>query len=203
MENFNSHQPYSFSEVFDLNTENNDIEFSLSQQKLNLPSYQGELERLHQLSNRIEEVLPFVNLTTERACREILVAPVVTEVICHTKAQLKIDYSLRLSEQPHETLDYLLKTENRIIVIEAMEENLINSETKKLATAMIALNQWSHAPNQSTLLGAITTGKFWKFACLYRANKHIDLGLEIYRVPDDLEALMRVLINALHPDDSE
>jgi hypothetical protein len=105
MENFNSNKPYSFSEIFDPNAEDAGLGFSLSLRTLNLPSYQGELERLHQLSNRIQEVLPFINLTTERACREILVAPVVAEIIHYTQAELRIEYPLRLSEQPHEPLD--------------------------------------------------------------------------------------------------
>ncbi len=43
-----------------------DLGYSLSQRRLSLSSYQGDLEKIHQLSNRIKEVLPFVSLTTER-----------------------------------------------------------------------------------------------------------------------------------------
>jgi hypothetical protein len=201
MEIFNSNKSYSFSEIFDPNAEDAGLGFSLSLRKLNLPSYQGELERPHQLSNRIQEVLPFINLTTERACREILVAPVVAEIIHYTQAELRIEYPLRLSEQPHEPLDYLLTTNSQIIVIEAVEEDSSSSGIKKLATAMIALDQWIHTPNQSILLGAITTGHLWRFACLHRANKHIELGIEIYHIPDDIEPLMRIFINVLHSAD--
>lgn len=203
MEIFNPNKPYNFSKNFGLNAEDADLGYSLSQRTLNLSGYQGELGRLHQLSNRIKEALPFVSLTTERACREILVAPVVAEIIHYTQAQLRIEYSPRLSEQPHEPLDYLLRTNNQILVIEAVEENSNNCGIKKLVTAMIALDQWNHTPIQPTLLGAITTGHIWRFACLHRTNKHVDLGLEIYRVPGDLEPLMRILINALYPADSK
>jgi hypothetical protein len=201
MKIINSDKPHSFSKFFDLTTEDTDLGYSLSQRMLNLPSYQGELEKLHQLSNRIQEVLPFINITTERACREILVAPVVAEIIHYTQAELRIEYPLRLSEQPHEPLDYLLITNSQIIVIEAVEEDSSSSGIKKLATAMIALDQWIHTPNQSILLGAITTGHLWRFACLHRANKHIELGIEIYHIPDDIEPLMRIFINVLHSAD--
>jgi len=201
MKIINSDKPHSFSKFFDLTTEDTDLGYSLSQQQLHLSNYPGELGSLHNLSNRIKEVLPFINLTTERACREILVAPVVAEIIHYTQAELRIEYPLRLSEQPHEPLDYLLTTNSQIIVIEAVEEDSSSSGIKKLATAMIALDQWIHTPNQSILLGAITTGHLWRFACLHRANKHIELGIEIYHIPDDIEPLMRIFINVLHSAD--
>ena len=201
MKIINSDKPHSFSKFFDLTTEDTDLGYSLSQQQLQLSNYPGELGSLHNLSNRIKEVLPFINLTTERACREILVAPVVAEIIHYTQAELRIEYPLRLSEQPHEPLDYLLTTNSQIIVIEAVEEDSSSSGIKKLATAMIALDQWIHTPNQSILLGAITTGHLWRFACLHRANKHIELGIEIYHIPDDIEPLMRIFINVLHSAD--
>ena len=201
MKIINSDKPHSFSKFFDLTTEDTDLGYSLSQQQLHLSNYPGELGSLHNLSNRIKEVLPFINLTTERACREILVAPVVAEIIHYTQAELRIEYPLRLSEQPHEPLDYLLTTNSQIIVIEAVEEDSSSSGIKKLATTMIALDQWIHTPNQSILLGAITTGHLWRFACLHRANKHIELGIEIYHIPDDIEPLMRIFINVLHSAD--
>jgi hypothetical protein len=198
MEIFNSNKPYSFSEIFGPNAEDTGLGYSLSQRMLNLPSYQGELGKLHQLSKRIHEVLPFVSLTTERACREILVAPIVADIIRYTQAELRIEYSLKLPYQPNDSLNYLLIKKNQIIVIEAVAEDLNNSGIKKLTAAMIALDQWKRTPNQPPLLGAITTGNLWRFACLHRAKQHIDLGLEIYHIPDDIEPLMRILINALH-----
>ena len=62
---------------------------------------------------------------------------------------------------------------------------------------MIALDQWERTPAQPTLLGAVTTGKIWEFGLLHRAAKHLEQGLDSYRVPDDLETLMRILVPAL------
>ncbi len=49
----------------------------------------------------------------------------------------------------------------------------------------------------SYLIGAVTTGKIWVFAQLDRINKHLDQGLDSYRVPDDLDPLMRILVQSL------
>lgn len=67
----------------------------------------------------------------------------------------------------------------------------------QLVAEIIALDQWERTPEQPTLLGAVTTGKPWGFALLNRAKKHIDQGLESYRVPEDVEPLLRILVQTL------
>jgi predicted metallo-beta-lactamase superfamily hydrolase len=65
MKILNPNETYTFSKFFDLNAEADDIVadfgYSLSREKLNLPLYSGELGRLQELRDRIEEILPFVN----------------------------------------------------------------------------------------------------------------------------------------------
>lgn len=55
--------------------------YKLTRKKLDLPKFPGELDRLQELRDRIEEVLPFVPLTNELARREILISRVITELI--------------------------------------------------------------------------------------------------------------------------
>ncbi|MGK7924297.1 MAG: hypothetical protein AB4290_03415 [Spirulina sp.] len=190
---------YTFSKIFELNAEVDEIVadfgYSFSQQKLNLPQYLGELDRLQELRDRIEEILPFINLTTESARREILISPVVKELVHYTRAKLRIEYSLKVSEQLQGVLDYLLSTQRNLLVIEAKRENLINGFTQ-LAVELIALDRWNKS-EQTVLLGAVTTGSIWEFGRLDRDKKHIDRGLESYRVPEDVESVLRILVYAL------
>jgi hypothetical protein len=93
-------------------------------------------------------------------------------------------------------LDYLIRGRNELLVIEAKRQDLDYGMTQ-LVAEIIALDQWESTPDQPTLLGALTTGKLWEFALLDRAKKHIDQGLESYRVPEDLDPLMRILVQAL------
>jgi hypothetical protein len=190
---------YTFSKFFDLNAEVDDIVadfgYSLKRKKLNLAGYVGELERLQELSDRIEEVLPFVSLTTEIARRELLISRVVTEVVHYTHAQLRIEYPLKVSDQLQGSLDYLLRTDTQMIIIEAKKEDLTNG-LKQLAVEMIALDQWMDSP-QTHLIGAVTTGILWQFSQLDREHRRIDQGLENYRVPEDIDPLMRILVQSL------
>ncbi len=83
-----------------------------------------------------------------------------------------------------------------MLVIEAKRQDLDYGMTQ-LVAEMIALDQWDRTPDQPMLLGAVTTGKLWEFARLDRSNKHIYQGLDSYRVPDDIEPLMRILVRPL------
>ncbi|MEM9215535.1 MAG: hypothetical protein AAGD25_14465 [Cyanobacteria bacterium P01_F01_bin.150] len=199
MKVLNPNESYTFSKIFELNAEVDDIVadfgYSLSRQRLHLPKTDQPLERLGELRDRIEEILPFVNLTTEIARREILISRVVTEVVHYTHAQLRIEYPLKVSDQLQGTLDYLLRKETQLIVIEAKKEDLTNG-MKQLATELIALDQWTESP-QPLLLGAVTTGILWQFMQLDRTTKRLTQGLENYLVPENIESLMGILVQAL------
>ncbi|NJN31007.1 MAG: hypothetical protein HC824_11680 [Synechococcales cyanobacterium RM1_1_8] len=200
-------QSYTFSKYFELGIESSELaqEFGYQLQRtvLSLPSFSGELDRLGELRDRIEEILPYVPLTSELARREILISRVVTELIHYTKAELRIEYSLKVSSWLQGSLDYLLRLspQQQLLVIEAKYEDLTKGFTQ-LVAELIALDQWKAAPSiedQPIFIGAVSTGTIWQFARLHREKKQIEQGLNSFRAPEDLEALMRVLIAALIP----
>jgi hypothetical protein len=193
-------QSYTFSKIFELKAEVDalaaDFGYSLKRSRLALPQYTGELDRLEQLRDRIEEVLPYVNLANEATRREVLIAGVVLDLIHYTHAQLRIEYPIKVSEQLQGLLDYLLRTQNNLLVIEAKQEDLTNGFTQ-LVAELIALDRWQYSTQQPILIGAVTTGTVWQFGRLHRETKEIDQGLNLYLVPDDLDPLMRILVQAL------
>lgn len=197
---------YTFSKYFELGFESSELAsefgYSLTRKVLNLPQYKGELDRLQELRDRIEEVLPYVPLTSELARREILISRVVTELIHYTRAELRIEYPLKVSDKLQGNLDYLLRAGQpvtQLLVIEAKYEDLTRGFTQLIAE-MIAINQWENSPpkeQQPTLVGAVSTGTIWQFATLYRDEKHFEQGINSYRVPEDVEQVMRMLVAAL------
>lgn len=193
-------QPYTFSKIFELKIAADDLAnefgYTFKRDRLSLPQYQDELDRLSDLRLRIEEILPYVDLASEASRREILIAPVLTEVVHYTKAELRIEYPIKVSEQLQGYFDYLLKSKTDLLVIEAKRQDLDYGFTQ-LVAEMVALDQWERTPEQATLLGAVTTGKVWEFGVLHRESKHIEQGLDSYRVPEDLDPLMRILVQAL------
>ncbi|NET59957.1 MAG: hypothetical protein F6K47_28560 [Symploca sp. SIO2E6] len=194
---------YTFSEIAKLKAPTDEVlaeyGYSLERTSLDLPQYQGELDRLQERRSRLEEILPYLDLTNEQSRREMLIAPLMTDLIHYTQAQLRIEYSIKVSNQLQGALDYLLRTKTNLLVVEAKHEDLTNGFTQ-MAVELIALDQWEKSPSvekQPQLLGAVSTGTIWQFGILYRQDKLVTQELTLYRVPTDLEPLTRILIPAL------
>ena len=194
-------QSYTFRQYFEMTYEPEDIlaEFGYTFQRslLSLPQSTAPLDRLDNLKTRIEESLPYISLTSEAARRELLIAPLLLDVVHYTHAQLRIEYPLTVTEQLKGSLDYYLYSVGKLLVIEAKNADLAKGFTQ-LAVELIALDQWTDS-QQPTLQGAVSTGDIWQFGILHRSQKQIQQGLTLYRVPDDLESLVRILIKILEP----
>ncbi|MBC7516423.1 MAG: hypothetical protein H7237_08360 [Alkalinema sp. FL-bin-369] len=69
------------------------------------------------------------------------------------------------------------------MIVEAKHADMVRG-LAQLTAELIAIDQWTDSP-QEKIVGAITTGNFWQFACLDRSAKQVTQGLENYRVPED------------------
>jgi hypothetical protein len=90
------------------------------------------------------------------ARREFLIAPVLTDLLHYTQAQLNVEYLVAVSNQLKGSLDYLLQNDQTFLVVEAKNEDLERGFLQ-LAIELIALDQWIEG-NQPILQGAISTG---------------------------------------------
>lgn len=189
---------YTFRSYFELSNDTDEIlaEFGYGyrQARLSLPRTQKSLGGIDQLKTQIEETLPYVQLTSESAKREVLVAPVLTRVatICHQ--MLRFEYPLKVNNWLQGNLDYLIRAQHQIVVVEAKRDDLTRGFTQ-LAVEMIALSMLENAP--SVIHGAVTMGNFWIFGLLDRGVKVITQDIGGYQVPDDVEDLIRVLVGIL------
>jgi hypothetical protein len=201
-------QSYTFSRYFEMNLEAGELAaefgYNLVRKNLQLPQFAGVLDRIQELSDRLEEVLPYVPLTSELARREIIIARVMSEVIHYTQAELRIEYPIKVSNWLQGSLDYLLRRKQpstQFVVIEAKYEDLTRGFTQ-LVAELAAIDQWDNTPSlevQSHLIGAVTTGTSWQFGRLDRATQTFEQGINSYRVPEDIDAVMRILVAALKP----
>ncbi len=205
-----SHKPildpsrsYTFSNYFDLDADPfhlvAEFGYFLTRSPLQLPQFSEPLEQINFLKERIDNILPYVDLTNETARREIFIAPIVSELVRITHARLSIEYPLVVTPQLQGSLDYYLRTQTHLLVIEAKQADLTRGFTQ-LAMEMIALDQWTEFTTQ-TLLGAVTRGNIWQFGVLHRGSRQIEQGLNLYRVTEDIEAVVRILLAALIPSD--
>lgn len=193
-------QSYTFSDYSKLNYYREDIfayfGYSFQSEAVTLPQSQGQLDRLESLRQRIEESLPLVTLDSEAARREFLIAPVLMDLIHYTRVKVKVSYPLAVNDQLKGALDYYLQSQNHLLVIEAKDENLQRGFTQ-LGVELIAIDKaiaQGQQPESERLYGAVSIGNIWQFGFLARENKQITQDLNLYRVPNDLEDLMGILV---------
>jgi len=190
-------QSYTFRSYFELRYEADDIlaefDYSLARAELSLPKTTKPLERLPELQQKIRTVLPFISLSNETARRETLVSPILLEVICYCQCQMRIEYPLTVNNWLKGNLDYLLRSRNNLVVIEAKNDDLTRGFTQ-LAVELIAL---SHIEEQNVFYGAVTMGDVWRFGKLERSEQQITQDINLFKVPDDLDSLVRVLLGIL------
>lgn len=169
---------------------------TLTRATINLPvASSGQLTRLPNLRQRLEEAIVRVSLTSEAARREVLIAPILLEVAHITEATVNIEYPVEVNQYLRGELDYYLQSQHNVLVVEAKQADLTRGFTQ-LATELIALNSWVDS-DELILYGAVTTGDIWQFGSFHRQQWVVTQDLMLYRVPTDLEVLMQILVGIL------
>ncbi len=197
-------QTYTFSKFFELNADPEELfaEFGvqLENQNLTLPRSTQTPSFLASLEARINRSLQLIDLTTEIARREMLIAPILFEVCNQTNQKIKIEYAVNVSNWLRGSLDYLIPSEYQLLVIEAKQAD-ISRGFVQLGTELIALDQWTDS-SVSKIYGAVTTGDIWKFGYLDRTSRKLYKDTNIYAVPSNLELLLTILIGIIEDTDA-
>ncbi|MCS6958620.1 MAG: hypothetical protein RMK91_01035 [Pseudanabaenaceae cyanobacterium SKYGB_i_bin29] len=189
---------YTFRSYFELPNDTDEIlaefNYRLVKTRVKLPKTNRHLENIEQLKHNLEETLPYVMLNSELARREILVAPILSRVAVICQKILRIEYPLKVNNLLQGSLDYLLRGENTLIVVEAKRDDLTRGFTQ-LAVEMIALSMWEE--NNRVIYGAVTLGSAWLFGILDAHNQTITEDISIYTVPDNVIELVKILVGIL------
>jgi hypothetical protein len=195
----NPDKSYTFSDYFKMRVSTEDIVeyfgYSKENARLQLPSSKMELPVLERLFSVIEDTLLHISLENEITRREFLIAPVMAEVRRLTNSKLRSEYWFEYDNQLKGSMDYFLRSEHNLIVIEAKDADMTRGFTQ-LSVEMIALDK-ADETDQEIIYGAITTGNIWQFGCLQRIDKTIYQDIKNFDLIEDLEILVRTLVGIL------
>ncbi len=190
---------YSFRDYFEMNVPIDELlaYFGYTHQMAScrLARSTIDLTPFAYLKPQLENHLQYVYLTSETARREVLVAPVIFGLAAFLKTPVQIEYPLNVTNQLKGKIDYYLQRNNNLLIIEAKHDDMTRGFTQ-LAVEMIALDQWLNQSDKP-LYGIVTMGNAWQFAILDRVTKQICQDINLYRVPADVEELLRILIAIL------
>lgn len=195
-------QSYTFRSYFELPYEADEIlaelNYSLVKSRLSLPKTTKALENLSEIQHKLEDILPFVSLSNETARRETLVSPILLEIVHHCHCQLRIEYPLKVNDWLKGSLDYLLRSTNNLLVIEAKNDDLTRGFTQ-LAVELIAL---AEIEENNICYGAVTMGDVWRFGKLNKTEQQITQDINLFKIPDDIKDLGKVLVGILEGVDN-
>ena len=191
---------YTFTDYFELNYSTADIvaefgyQYALTRLALPRMSAAATTDRLKDV---FYKKLPHVSLTSETARREMLVAPILLELLDYLDLKIDIEYPIYVNEQLKGSIDYLVRSTHQVIVVEAKKADLEKGFTQ-LAVELIAMDHYLETGN-THLYGAVTVGDVWRFGVLMRQQKTIHKDIDSFRVPSDLDDLFKVFIGILSP----
>lgn len=189
---------YTFRSYFELPNDTDEVlaefGYSFTRARLQLPRTGRQLEHLSALRQQLEETIPYVTLGSEAAKREILIAPVLARVAVICRRLLRIEYPLKINDQLQGNLDYLIQSDQGLVVVEAKRDDLTRGFTQ-LAVELIALSMLDELPE--VLYGTVTIGDLWVFGKLERSTRRVTRDIGSFTLPDDLEELIKILVGIL------
>lgn len=197
---FIENKKYTFKDYFELSNPIEEIVkelgYSYSLGILNLPKKENiNIEAIKLLKENYYKVLPKINLNSEAAKREFLIAPILFEIAKETDSKINLEYPINVDEKLSGYLDYLIQSKQELIVIEAKKGD-IDKGFNQLAAELIALDKYEEEGGEC-LYGAITIGEMWKFSILDRKSKHITKDIHNYTIPDDVEQIFAILMGII------
>lgn len=195
-------QSYTFRSYFELPYDIEEIlaelGYSFIKKAITLPRTSHPLEKIAELKHKITSFLPLISLNNQTARRETLVSPLLLEIITYCQCQMKIEYPVNVNNWLKGNFDYLLRSRQILLIIEAKNDDLARGFTQ-LAVELIALSEIEE--NKSVFYGSVTTGEIWRFGKLDRQQKQITQDMTLLRIPEDIEEIGHILVGILQMED--
>jgi hypothetical protein len=130
------------------------------------------------------------------AKREFFISPLLLELLDYIDVEIDVEYLINVNDRLKGTIDYVVRSDNSFIVIEAKNAELDKGFTQ-LAVELIAMDCYLENDSQELLYGAVTMGDMWRFGVLNRKNKIISKDIDAFLIPSDIEKFFAVLLGIL------
>ena len=165
-------------------------------EKLTLPKKHISHLNCEKLRETFYKKLPHISLNSEAAKREFFVSPLLLELLDYINIDIDVEYTLNVNEKLKGNIDYLIRSSQEFIVIEAKNADMDKGFTQ-LAVELIAMDNYFTEDKNNLLYGAVTMGDLWRFGVLNRETKIIKKDMDAFLIPADLEKLFEVMFGIL------
>ncbi|RKZ39814.1 MAG: hypothetical protein DRQ49_10325 [Gammaproteobacteria bacterium] len=200
---FKEGKKYTFSDYFEMNNPTEEIVgefgYSFSYEVISLPqSSDYNMTDIKKLQETYYQFLPKIFFNSEMAKREFLIAPILIEVAKNTDSKINVEYAIEVDDKLSGSLDYLIRSNQELLVIEAKKGDL-DKGFNQLSAQLIALDKYEEGDFGNILYGAITIGEVWKFGTLNRSEKQIIKDINSYTIPSEVEKVFSILMGLVGP----
>jgi len=193
---------YTFSDYFKMNitSENlaNVFGYNFSMDYIEFKQDELNANLTHFIEDFIENINTIkkkINLNSEMAKREFLVAPIIYELVKNIDIRVDIEVNTFFDKTLKGSIDYVLSNDNNIfIAIEAKNAD-IEKGIVQLISELIAIDKIVEE-NSDFIYGAVTIGFTWCFITLDRKNKHIIQHIDYLSIKE-LEKIVKILVGIL------
>lgn len=194
---------FSFSDYFKMNVDVDElvVEFGYKYEKklLKIGESKDSKQNYKNLIKQINIALNYIysnNLNNEIALRELLIAPILLDMIAKFDFKLKFEQTIYFNEKLKGVLDYYIDNKkNNLIIIEAKNMDLI-AGFRQLAMELITLDKLIEE-KQKNIYGVVTIGTNWVFFAMDREKKIVYENSKRYNLPKELNGILNILSNII------
>ncbi|MGV6808865.1 MAG: hypothetical protein ACWA5U_03215 [bacterium] len=190
-------------QVFGYHFEKNWIDFKSAALSNELKSWVKTFsQRLFAIQNKI-------NLNSEMAKREFLIAPIIQELVQHLNIEVDIEANIHVNQCLKGNIDYILNNQSAVFIAIEAKNAEIEKGVTQLSSELIAIdhlldvNRTPQTSNNSPFIyGAVTIGFAWCFVVLDRNEKIITQHID-YITIKELEVIVGILVGILQEQDAQ
>ena len=193
---------YSFSDYFKMNITPQNLSkvfgyrfqidvVNFKQEPLN-HDFNHFVQDFHKNLNAVRQK---INLNSEMAKREFLLAPIIYELVKHIDIQVEVEANTYFDQTLKGSIDYVLNNKNNIfIAIEAKNSDL-EKGIVQLVSELIAIDKLVKEPSEF-IYGAVTIGFSWCFVVLARQEQQFTQHIDYFSIKE-LDTILKILLGIL------
>lgn len=157
---------------------------------LSFPEIAIDSARTDYIKAQMTRSLEIVELSGQRARREVLIAPLLLNASRLTRSRLSYIAGEGYSD---EQADYLIEGRQRLLV--KVDDDLAEGFSQ-LCIRMIALAERDSI--QKSTYGAVTVGEVWQFGIFDSQKQQMTQDISLYNIPEDVDRLLPILVGILN-----
>lgn len=136
-----------------------------------------------------------INLDSEIAKREFLVAPIIYELVQSLDIEVDIEANTYFDRTLKGSIDYVLNNHHHVFIAIEAKNSEIEKGIVQLTSELIAIDKILEEKSDF-IYGAVTTGFSWCFVLLERKEKRLIQNVDYFSIKE-LKTIVEILVSIL------